>query len=58
MKKEPRNGQIKNASSNGVEDNITKIAQLFPDCVTRRLWMKAVGQKHLIDFEKLKTESF
>lgn len=41
-------------SSNGVEDNITKIAQLFPDCVTETVDEKSGQPKHLIDFEKLK----
>ena len=41
-------------SSNGVEDNITKIAQLFPDCVTETVDAASGQPKHLIDFEKLK----
>lgn len=41
-------------SSNGVEDNITKIAQLFPDCVTETVDERSGLPKHLIDFEKLK----
>ena len=41
-------------SSNGVEDNITKIAQLFPDCVTETVDERSGQSKHLIDFEKLK----
>lgn len=41
-------------SSNGVEDNITNIAQLFPDCVTETVDEKSGQPKHLIDFEKLK----
>lgn len=41
-------------SSNGVEDNITKIAQLFPDCVTETVDERSGQPKHLIDFEKLK----
>ena len=41
-------------SSNGVEDNITKIAQLFPDCVTEIVDERSGQPKHLIDFEKLK----
>lgn len=41
-------------SSNGVEDNITKIAQLFPDCVTETVDERNGQPKHLIDFEKLK----
>lgn len=41
-------------SSNGVEDNITKIAQLFPDCVTETVDERSSQPKHLIDFEKLK----
>ena len=53
--KRATNGQIKNAqSSNGVEDNITKIAQLFPDCVTETVDERSGQPKHLIDFEKLK----
>ena len=41
-------------SSNGVEDNIMKIAQLFPDCVTETVDETSGQPKHLIDFEKLK----
>lgn len=41
-------------SSNGVEDNIAKIAQLFPDCVTETVDEKSGQPKRLIDFEKLK----
>lgn len=41
-------------SSNGVEDNIMKIAQLFPDCVTETVDERSGQPKHLIDFEKLK----
>ena len=41
-------------SSNGVEDNIMKIAQLFPDCVTETVDERNGQPKHLIDFEKLK----
>lgn len=41
-------------SSNGVEDNITKIAQLFPDCVTETVDERSGLPKHLIEFEKLK----
>lgn len=41
-------------SSNGVEDNIMKIAQLFPDCVTETVDERNSQPKHLIDFEKLK----
>ena len=41
-------------SSNGVEDNIMKIAQLFPDCVTETVDELTGKPKHLIDFEKLK----
>lgn len=41
-------------SSNGVEDNIAKIAQLFPDCVTETVDERSGQPKHLIDFEKLK----
>ncbi len=40
-------------SANGVEDNIQKIAQLFPDCVTEAS-DDLGGVKHLIDFDKLK----
>ncbi len=46
--------KLKMQSSNGVEDNITKIAQLFPDCVTETVDEKSGQPKHLIDFEKLK----
>ena len=41
-------------SSKGVEDNIMKIAQLFPDCVTETVDERTGQLKHLIDFEKLK----
>lgn len=41
-------------SSNGVEDNIAKIAQLFPDCITETVDEKSGQPKRLIDFEKLK----
>ena len=41
-------------SSNGVEDNIAKIAMLFPDCVTETIDEVSGQPKHLIDFEKLK----
>lgn len=41
-------------SSNGVEGNIAKIAQLFPDCVTETVDEKSGQPKRLIDFEKLK----
>ena len=46
--------KLRMQSSNGVEDNITKIAQLFPDCVTETVDERSGQQKHLIDFEKLK----
>lgn len=46
--------KLRMQSSNGVEDNITKIAQLFPDCVTETVDEKSGQPKHLIDFEKLK----
>ena len=46
--------KLRMQSSNGVEDNITKIAQLFPDCVTETLDERSGQPKHLIDFEKLK----
>lgn len=46
--------KLRMLSSNGVEDNITKIAQLFPDCVTETLDERSGQPKHLIDFEKLK----
>lgn len=46
--------RLKMQSSNGVEDNIAKIAQLFPDCVTETVDEKSGQPKHLIDFEKLK----
>lgn len=46
--------KLRMQSSNGVEDNITKIAQLFPDCVTETLDERSGRPKHLIDFEKLK----
>ena len=36
--------KLRMQSSNGVEDNITKIAQLFPDCVTETVDKKAVSQ--------------
>ena len=46
--------KLRMQSSNGVEDNITKIAQLFPDCVTETVDERRGLPKHLIDFEKLK----
>ena len=46
--------KLRMLSSNGVEDNITKIAQLFPDCVTETVDERNGQPKHLIDFEKLK----
>ena len=46
--------KLRMQSSNGVEDNITKIAQLFPDCVTETVDERSGQSKHLIDFEKLK----
>ena len=46
--------KLRMQSSNGVEDNITKIAQLFPDCVTETVDERTGQPKHLIDFEKLK----
>lgn len=46
--------RLRMQSSNGVEDNITKIAQLFPDCVTETVDERSSQPKHLIDFEKLK----
>ena len=46
--------KLRMKSSNGVEDNITKIAQLFPDCVTETVDERSGQPKHLIDFEKLK----
>ena len=46
--------KLRMQSSNGVEDNITKIAQLFPDCVTETVDERSDQPKHLIDFEKLK----
>ena len=46
--------KLRMQSSNGVEDNITKIAQLFPDCVTETVDERNGQPKHLIDFEKLK----
>ena len=46
--------KLRMQSSNGVEDNITKIAQLFPDCVTEIVDERNGQPKHLIDFEKLK----
>ena len=45
--------RLKMQSANGVEDNIQKIAQLFPDCVTEAK-DEMGGVKHLVDFEKLK----
>ncbi len=46
--------RLKMQSSNGVEDNIAKIAQLFPDCVTETVDERSGQPKRLIDFEKLK----
>lgn len=46
--------KLRMQSSNGVENNITKIAQLFPDCVTETVDERSGQPKHLIDFEKLK----
>lgn len=46
--------KLRMQSSNGVEDNITKIAQLFPDCVTETVDERSGQPQHLIDFEKLK----
>lgn len=46
--------KLRMQSSNGVEDNITKIAQLFPDCVTETVDERSGQPKHVIDFEKLK----
>lgn len=46
--------KLRMQSCNGVEDNIMKIAQLFPDCVTETVDEKSGQPKHLIDFEKLK----
>lgn len=46
--------KLRMQSSNGVEDNITKIAQLFPGCVTETVDERSGQPKHLIDFEKLK----
>ena len=46
--------KLRMQSSNGVEDNITKIVQLFPDCVTETVDERSGQPKHLIDFEKLK----
>ena len=46
--------KLRMQSSNGVEDNITKIAQLFPDCVAETVDERSGQPKHLIDFEKLK----
>ena len=46
--------KLRMQSSNGVEDNITKIAQQFPDCVTETVDERSGQPKHLIDFEKLK----
>lgn len=50
--------KLRMQSSNGVEDNITKIAQLFPDCVTETVDERSGQPKHLIDFEKLKQNLF
>ena len=46
--------KLRMQSSNGVEDNIMKIAQLFPDCVTETVDERSGQPKHLIDFGKLK----
>lgn len=46
--------KLRMQNSNGVEDNIMKIAQLFPDCVTETVDERSGQPKHLIDFEKLK----
>lgn len=46
--------KLRMQSCNGVEDNIMKIAQLFPDCVTETVDERNGQPKHLIDFEKLK----
>lgn len=46
--------KLRMQSSNGVEYNIMKIAQLFPDCVTETVDERSGQPKHLIDFEKLK----
>lgn len=46
--------KLRMQSSNGVEDNIMKIAQLFPDCVTETMDERSGQPKHLIDFEQLK----
>ena len=46
--------KLRMQSANGVEDNIQKIAQLFPDCVTETVDENSGQPKHLIDFEKLK----
>lgn len=46
--------KLRMQSCNGVEDNIMKIAQLFPDCVTETVDERSGQPKHLIDFEKLK----
>lgn len=46
--------KLRMQSSNGIEDNIMKIAQLFPDCVTETVDERSGQPKHLIDFEKLK----
>lgn len=46
--------KLRMQSSNGVEDNIMKIARLFPDCVTETVDERSGQPKHLIDFEKLK----
>lgn len=50
--------KLRMQSSNGVEDNITKIAQLFPDCVAETVDERSGQPKHLIDFEKLKQNLF
>ena len=47
--------RLRMQSTNGVDDNIRKIAMLFPDCVTEAVDEEMGGViKHLIDFEKLK----
>ena len=46
--------KLRMQSSNGVEDNIAKIAMLFPDCVTETIDEVSGRPKHLVDFEKLK----
>lgn len=46
--------KLRMQSCNGVEDNIMKIAQLFPDCVTETMDERSGQPKHLIDFEILK----